>query len=234
MVKKYWNAVDSHAVFEAHLPGITSLQFVEKIIIPRNVYEQLDGYAVTTRTSVSGTHRETLSAAAELKRLFGSRFERDILVLTPFDVDIYADERSDEYFEFYDQFGVVGAQMKSGSADSKASASASASAAASTGERFVSERYGLTFARPSECKAVHIESLSLPIRLPSYDWSLAFWARVSPTRGSSFSIVLSDRKKPTHGVRRLLPLYPHNLCVRACVPILRLSGGRRAIWSSFL
>ncbi|CAF0972140.1 unnamed protein product [Didymodactylos carnosus] len=40
-VLEYWNHVDSHKTFEAHLPTLVPLDYIEEIYMPKNVFESL-------------------------------------------------------------------------------------------------------------------------------------------------------------------------------------------------
>lgn len=75
----WWRSVESHAVFEGHLPGIISLDMVEKVIIPEVTYDAL-----------SETAREILSTVLPSGGLV--RVSQDALKSTENDL-------SDQYVE---------------------------------------------------------------------------------------------------------------------------------------
>ncbi|CAF1459208.1 unnamed protein product [Adineta steineri] len=53
-VLEYWNHVDSHKIFEGHLPSLVPLDYIEDIYMPKNVFESLSEDAKKSAKKIFG------------------------------------------------------------------------------------------------------------------------------------------------------------------------------------
>jgi hypothetical protein len=53
-IESYWDSIDPHFVLESHLPNLTPLEYVDRILIPSNTFAQLPAESRQTLTELFG------------------------------------------------------------------------------------------------------------------------------------------------------------------------------------